>query len=342
MITANENGVIKNLTGRSEAGVILSATSVTLNKRNQTTRVVTASNTGDLSVTSSDPTLAMAYVDGSDIVITSPNRKDGVCIITVYIAENVDTRAGIITITVNCEFTDIVSWPNGTDEEIAAMVAASDAGTIDLSLYWSVGDEHVTLLSAMDATGVGESHVSQNVILVLAHRGGYKFTDGKTCAFVVTQKNALTEQGYMNSTNTNAGSWKNCARRTWSNGPYRMSFSDAIRPIFKQIQVTTATEYNASTVTVTEDYFTLAAEAEVFGKKTYSTDAEAAALFQFTYYMTAANRIKTLGGGSACHWWLRSPYASGSNNFCCVNGNGAAYGYYGASYTFGLAPVGAI
>ena len=34
---------------------------------------------------------------------------------------------------------NIVTWANGTDEEIVAMVEAADQGLINLSDYWAVG-----------------------------------------------------------------------------------------------------------------------------------------------------------------------------------------------------------
>ena len=43
----------------------------------------------------------------------------------------------------------IVTWAGGTDEEIVLMVAAADAGYIDLTDYWAVGQERTVHLSAM-------------------------------------------------------------------------------------------------------------------------------------------------------------------------------------------------
>ena len=84
----------------------------------------------------------------------------------------------------------IVTWAGGTDKEIVAMVEAADQGVINLSDYWAVGDIRTVQLSAMSATGVGESHVAQQVDLVLLHAGGYDLNaavaSGRTkCSFVV-------------------------------------------------------------------------------------------------------------------------------------------------------------
>jgi hypothetical protein len=106
--------------------------------------------------------------------------------------------------------TRIVTWGGGTDEQIQAMVQAADNGEIDLTDYWSVGDERQVTLSAMEATGVGESHVEQTVTLVLMNVGGKELANATasgrtTCSFIVGQKGCLAETGYMNSSGGNSG-----------------------------------------------------------------------------------------------------------------------------------------
>ena len=95
---------------------------------------------------------------------------------------------------------DIVTWADGTDEQIVAMVQAADKGRINLADYWHVGDERVVHLDAMEATGVDESHDAQDVTLVLMNTGGKTLntpTEGgrTTCSFIVGQKDSLNEKG---------------------------------------------------------------------------------------------------------------------------------------------------
>lgn len=245
---------------------------------------------------------------------------------------------------------EIVSWADGTDEQIVAMVAAADAGKINLANYWSVGDTRTVHLSAMEATGVGESHAEQDVELVLMHAGGYELADGSTCNFVVGQKDCLAEKGYMNSTDTNAGSWEGSARRTWCNSVYKNAIPNTLQPIFKQFKTITAETYNGTTLKTSLDYFALPAAKEIFGGTAtsagsatgYSNLTEFNALFQFDWYKTADNRIKKLGiSGSALNWWERSPGCGGSYRFCGVRNDGSAGSYF-ASDTHGLAPFGCI
>ena len=236
---------------------------------------------------------------------------------------------------------EIVSWADGTDEQIAAMVAAADAGQIDLSDYWSAGDTRTVHLSAMAATGVGETHAAQNVQMVLTDPGHYTLANGKKCNFVVLQKDCLKETGYMNSSNDNSGGWNNCARRTWCNSVYRNAIPSTLRGIFKQFKVRTANG-SGSGVTESTDWFSLFSEKEVFGSTTYANATAEANNSQLTWFKTSSNRIKKLViNGSAYWWWERSPYSGNSNDFCIVTNSGNADWNY--AYTSnGLAPFGCI
>ena len=241
----------------------------------------------------------------------------------------------------------IVTWANGTDEEIVAMVEAADQGVINLSDYWAVGDIRTVQLSEMSATGEGESHAAQQVDLVLMHAGGYDLNaavaSGRTkCSFVVGLKDCLAETGYMNSSGSNSGSWNGSARRTWCNNVFRNAIPSTLRAIFKQFKTVTAQTYDGSTNQTSVDYFALPAEREIFDARNYCNQTEYNALFQFDYYKTASNRVKELGKtGTACHWWERSPFFGVSTAFCRVSSDGTAYRYT-ASNTYGLAPFGCI
>ena len=247
---------------------------------------------------------------------------------------------------------EIVSWADGTDEQIAALVGAADAGQIDLveDAGWTVGDTRKVSLSAMAKSGtydgvswsVGETHAAQNVELVLMHQGGVKLADGNSCHFVVGMKDCLNEPGYMKSSSTNSGSWDGCARRSWCNGAFRQAIPDSLRPIFKQMQTITAETYKGSTLKTSTDYFALPAEREIFGTGTFSNATEGAStsIVQFTWYATSANRVKQVNGSNS-YWWERSPHAGNPADFCRVNGSGNA-GYNSANATWGLSPCGCI
>lgn len=237
----------------------------------------------------------------------------------------------------------LVSWSTGTDAEIKAMVDAYYAGELtlaDIQSVWSIGDEREVTLSAMAATGVGETHASQTVKFVLMNWGGKTLTDNTECLAIVGQKNSLAEKGNMNSSNTNSGGWNSCSRRSWCNDVYKAAIPSDFRELFKQYNNQSGTGGGSSSGTqTTADYFALPVEIEVFGIRTISVEGEGS---QFKYYETSANRVKTLGeGGSATSWWERSANSGNSNRFCMVNSIGDTDVSY-ANNKNGLAPFGCI
>ena len=234
----------------------------------------------------------------------------------------------------------IVSWADGTDEEVAAMVAAADAGKLNLSDYWHEGDERTVHLSYMPAVGgVSDFHDAQDVVMVLSDPGHFTLASGKPCNFVVLQKDCLKEYGYMNSQDFNSGGWDACKRRTWCNNVFRNAIPASLRPAFKQFK-TKAAAGSGTALTTSTDWFSLFSEMEVFGSTTYANSSAESQNTQLNWFKTSSNRIKKWNGVSS-RWWERSPYSTNSNNFCNVTNRGIA-DWYGARYSSGLAPFGCI
>ena len=333
----------------------------------RTTTVSTDGQSVSVSISYFAATIKVTYPSGSTATLTGGSENQtsdtsGSYTFTVGAAgtynisctNGTDTASGSVTInadgdakTLELSYLKIVAWATGTDEEISKMVAAADAGKIQLSDYWAVGQERKVHLSAMAATGVGESHIAQDVTLVLMNAGGKTLSNGKTCSFVVGQKNGLAngtngEYGYMNSSNTNAGGWDGCARRTWCNSVYYNAIPSTLRGIFKKFRNVTASAGNVASTKESEDYFALPSEKEIFGSTTYANAEAEANNKQFSYYATAANRIKKCGdSGSASSWWERSPHGGNTTRFCYVDSDGTA-NWSGASAADLLAPFGCI
>ena len=272
----------------------------------------------------------------------------GTITVTVSYSENGVTKTASTTVTVSIK---IVTWATGTDAEIAYMVAAADAGQINLKDYWEVGQERTVNLSAMAATGVGESHVAQSATLVLMDSTCIGFTlatttsGGKTKPdFIVGLKNSLKEAGSMNSTNTNANGWSGCKRRTWCNDVFRPAIPSSLRGIFKQFKWKQG-KGGGETIGLLEttDYFGLAPEKAILGSNIYSLPDEAALYAQWNWYKTSANRIKKRGdtGAANGYWWECSARPNYISHYCAVNGSGYA-SYDDAINASGLAPFGCI
>ena len=239
----------------------------------------------------------------------------------------------------------IVTFDNGTDEEIAKMVEAHYSGKINISDYWSVGNKRTVHLSAMEATGVDESHREQDVEYVIGdfeHDDLVTSINGHTkAAITLLQKNCLmddtsasnsnngsndTEKGYMNSSNTNSGGWKNCARRTWCNNVYYNALPSTLKSIVKTVNKKSGTGGGSSSGTeTTQDKIFLAAEIEIFGSTSYSVSGEGT---QYQYYKNAtANKYKMPKWASLYPsnvYWERSPRSGNASLFCAVGNSGNA------------------
>lgn len=331
--------------GKATGTVTLSESAIVLDDNTTYADItITAVGGGTLSVESS----ATAVATVGDIVnnIFRVTAGDwGTATVTVSMTATANYTAASATVGVAVKRVEIVTWADGTDEQVATMIDAANAGDITLSDYWSVGDTRSVNISSFSGNNT-PTHVAQTVELTLVQAGLYKDTNNKGVNFIIGLKNVLangtTREGeYINSTNTNAGSWRDTAMRTLCNGNFFNALPEWLRTRIKTVKVVTG-DYNGTTEgganIETNDKVFLPAEKEVQGSKTWSTDNEAGALTQFTYYTTAANRIKKAGAsGSAISWWLRSPRYNNSNCFCMVSSFGLA-NEYTASAGSGLAP----
>lgn len=241
----------------------------------------------------------------------------------------------------------IVSWADGTDEEIVEMVAAADRGEINLSDYWAIGQERkVTLKKMNSTTNASDSHESQEVTLVLAHVGGKTLVSptesGRTeCSFQVDMKNCLKESGNMKTSGDNTGGWSSTNRRTWCNSTFKNSIPSTLLPIFKQFKNVSGKGGGATTGTQnTNDWFALRAEIEVHGKALLSFTGEGE---HIEYYKTESRRVKRYGdSGSAIEWWSRSPERDNEKAFRITVSNGAPLSSNADFYYTGISTFGCI
>lgn len=215
---------------------------------------------------------------------------------------------------------EIVTWADGTYEQLKAMLDAHDAGVINIYDYWSVGDEReVSLLFTTPLT----------VTMVLMNEG-YLNING--IHFVVGQKDCLPGKRKHNYSSA-ATTWMNSAIRTYLNDSYWKAIPSGLLWMIKPFTL----PYPSSGAVT--DYVSLFAEKEIFGERTYSPTAEASGLSQIEYYETPSHRIKSVSG-TASVWWTRSmPHSSTSKSACSVTAAGETNPTKSlVTNTFGVAP----
>lgn len=280
--------------------------------------------------------------------------------VNISATDGSDTATTKVTITafeqsysVELSFLKIVTFQNGTDEEIAAMVNAHYAGKINIADYWSTEDRRLIHLNAMSATGVSESHHADDYYIVIAGINHDNLTSGGKAAITLCLERILfkdtttesysfswspTEEcGYMNSTNTNSGGWENCARRTWCNNIFYNALPSWAQSLIKPVDKLTSAGNQSTTIKTTSDKVFLFSEVEIFGTNTNSAPGEGK---QYDLFKTTTNRYKkpVYSGYNSAYWWERSPRVSSSTGFCIVSKNGSV-SYSNASNCYGLVPA---
>lgn len=236
----------------------------------------------------------------------------------------------------------IVTFADGTDDEIARMIKAHYAGKINIGEYWAVGDKRTIHHNTMDATGVSESHKANDyayVIIGIEHDDLVTAINGKAKAAITIQTERLLyldttteynnsldashECGYMNSSDMNSGGWEGCERRTWCNNVYKKCLPAYVQSMMKQVKKLTSVGGQSSTIKTSNDYAFLLSEVEIFGNIPYSFEGEG---IQYQYFKNAtANRYKSPQTSNyfvSGIWWERSPCRNGNESFCVVNGAG--------------------
>lgn len=249
---------------------------------------------------------------------------------------------------------NIVTWANGTDEQIAAMLDAHYKGYIDIHDYWNIGDErtvHLSEIRVSPTESVGENHDEQDITMVLMNSGGKYFVtpiNGITkCAFIVGQKDCLKESGVISNYSSTTTGWGSVgsSRSSFLNYHYRNALPEKFRNIFKECKNYSMRNYDHSTIDVVKEFFSLPSATNIVYDEQLGIEPQlGSSEIQFSYYKEQSKRIKKLGeSGNAVNWWTRTVgrSVSSKNKWIYVNtsGNEAA----GTSNTkMGIAPFGCI
>lgn len=230
----------------------------------------------------------------------------------------------------------IVTWADGTDEEIIAMIEAHYNGDINISNYWAVGDSRSISLSAMSATYVRESHNAQTqefIIIGIEHDDLVEAVKGKTKAAITVQmKNVMDNTGCMNTSNSKTCEWGTSDRRNWCNEVFKNAIPAILSNNIKLVQK----KYYYGKIS--NDYCFILHYVEMFAAKDGSSEAQDGT--QYKYYQTAS-KVKHNKNNVASSYWTRKPYVSGNTKgFFYVSTNGSnvigsgGYSYYGISPAF--------
>ena len=263
---------------------------------------------------------------------------------------------------------EIVTFTDGTDEQIAAMINAyyNDQLTWE-DMGWAVGDIRVIHLDAMQAPNPNSSNTwaAQDItVVIVAHDHTDLATpiNGHTKACITVQTKevmnncqaAYNDAGHIyvngdSSYDMSFTKWSNLYMRTYLNSTVLNAFSSTFKSAIKDSKHNRHTTYNGSASEEVTDTLFLPSYPEIYGTAswTYYAVTNPTEGTQFEYYQTTANRIKygNNNGSSnnvAQYWWQgsASSYYTSSNGYywCRVTTDGTA-GINDGYLAYGLAPA---
>lgn len=231
---------------------------------------------------------------------------------------------------------EIVSFEWGSDEQIAAMIDAAHAGTIDLQrdAGWRVGNMRKIRIGAFTG-GNDVAHDAQDIDIVISSFNDY---NGCGCVFQFDFVEALAIPQQINSTSINRYSGSEMVTVTLP------ALADALPAWLKErlipFDVLVSAGNKSSTIeTITDNRLALRAKIELSGDVSDTAPGEGE---QIAYYKTPGTTVKTRGySGGAEYWWTRSPSLRWVSEVYCVHANGAIGSFSGSSARY-VAPFGCI
>lgn len=296
--TATESVIVDDV---KQYKISLSYFSATLKVTSDSGAVVTATN-GTKTFSGTVPSsgvLSLTITASGTYTVTATKSGETTDPVSVAITTSGQTYF------VECLFFNSVLSKN-TWAQIAKASAAGKA-----SQLWSVGD-------TKDIT-VG----SETLTLVIMGFNHDDLASGGKAGITFGMKNLMATTRRMNASNTNSGGFTGSEMYSWLQNTLLPTLPSDLQAVLKSVNKKTSAGSQSSTINTNSMKLFLFSEIEIFGSTTYSKAGEGS---QYSYFATAANRIKYLsnGFGSAGWWWERSPRGSNSGGFCSVGSGGGA------------------
>ena len=236
----------------------------------------------------------------------------------------------------------MASFSYGTDAQIAAILDAARAGTVDLQrdAGWKVGDQRVINVAAFTAGG-DVAVAAQQIPIVIT-----SFDEYMGCGNVLQFDFAcgLAEQARLFPVSSSAGGYGESEMKTVTLPALAEALPDWLRTRLKTFSVLAGSFNGPGSTqeleTITGNKLALRSETEVLGTHNYSMAGEGNAISYYT--VGSYPRIKSNGisSGNTVNWWLRSINSSG---YCTVIMNGGGLNtIVNASNAQGISPFGCL
>lgn len=156
-------------------------------------------------------------------------------------------------------------------------------------------------------------------------------TTANKAAVTFLCKNLLYQTYQMNSSDTNNGGFPSSPLRSTLDGSIYNALPSDLKAVIKTAYKWYGTGNNTTNGKWSGHKLWLPLTFEMFGESSYSpaTERTTGNARQYPIFTDNASRIKKMnnGGDSAQWYWLASPYASDSTNFCRVSSGGSSSDY---------------
>ena len=249
---------------------------------------------------------------------------------------------------------EIAPFSTATDQQFTDIINKYYAGELTLEqiqAVWHVGDSRIINLAAMEATpAISDSHRQQDVeLIILDFEHDDLAYENKKSLITVQIKNLLkdadvsdeesntinnTENGYMNSTDTNTGGWEDSNRREWCQTVFYNALPSYIQSLVATVKkpVIVYDSSDGETISTVNDTIFLLSGAEVVNSSNakyyhaYSLTSEETEGTRYAYYEqneTACFKKPTILIREYVHsyWLLRTPTYMNTNR----TGNGSDF-----------------
>lgn len=191
-------------------------------------------------------------------------------------------------------------------------------------LSWSDIDTCASLGRAQEVFKVGDSKTvkidgTNYDVRIIGFNHDVRASDGSNASITFQLVDCLESTASMGK-NGSETKWSESDMRTRMSTYFGQLPSD-LQAAVKVVTKITNNGCEASSGTEsTEDKLFLLSEFEVFGATTYAVRDEG---LQYEFYKAGNTKIKKVNGSPEI-WWLRSPIATNSNPFCCIESTGEA------------------
>ena len=362
--------------GKATGTLTVSPNSIELSPSNLSdTFTIGGNHDGTISVVSNNTGIATVSRSGNTVTVNNVNQTTGNTTITVSCTAGTNyTAPSSQSVTVEAKF--VSSVLNENDWSVIKSVADASQGANywavgdrkAVTVNGTVGTQAINGTYYVYILGFDHNSSREGTGITF---GTFKtaLSGGTDICLVDSHYNDYSTGGQkwfnMNhSSNTNSGGWKGCDLRYDVLGSTNSNNNDAgtttatspvsgtlmaalpsdLRAVMKPMTIYTDNtgggSNTASYVTASVDYLPLLAEFEIFGTRSYANSAEQNYQQQYQYYKNGNSKVKYRHSStsSTAFWWERSPSYYNSGAFCLVYTSGYA-NYYGAWYSYGLAPA---